>query len=128
MFNYDYIIAISLGAVLGALLRWGIGLVAFPVLGSSLIGTLSVNLIGCFFIGLAYVIFANADYPEVFKLFIIVGFLGSLTTFSTFSLEVVSLIRASNMSLAMLVIAANVIGSLMMTFLGIALAMWVRKG
>lgn len=115
------ILAISLGAAAGACLRWflGLGLNAFfPLIP---LGTLTANLVGGYLIGLAIAFFAQFTQlaPE-WRLFIITGFLGGLTTFSTFSAEMVTLLREGRIFWTGAGIAAHVVGSLVMTFLGMA--------
>lgn len=122
------IVAISFGAALGALLRWQLGLKLnsiFPVLPP---GTLAANLIGGYFIGLAVAYFAQEPNiaPE-WRLLIITGFCGGLTTFSTFSAEVVSLLEDDRLALAMGSIATHVIGSLAMTLAGLASWQWFKN-
>lgn len=115
------IAAISIGAALGALLRWSLGLGLnrlFPLIPP---GTLAANAIGGYLIGVAVAFFANhpALAPE-WRLFVITGFLGGLTTFSTFSAEVVSLLQHGRWLWAAAAIGTHVLGSLCMTLLGIA--------
>ena len=115
------ILVISLGAALGALLRWVLGIKLnsfFPAIPP---GTLSANLVGGYIIGLAVGYFAQT--PEIapeWRLFIITGFCGGLTTFSTFSAEVVTLLQEGRLPIAMAAIAAHVTGSLLMTLAGLA--------
>ncbi len=115
------LLAISLGAALGAVMRWllGLGLNAlFPLIP---LGTLSANLIGGYLIGLALAVFsAQPQLPPEVRLFIITGFLGGLTTFSTFSAEVTSLLQQGRLMWAFGAIAVHVLGSLAMTLLGLA--------
>ena len=115
------ILAISLGAALGALLRWQLGLKLNSIFPALPPGTLAANLIGGYVIGLAVAYFAQAPSiaPE-WRLLIITGFCGGLTTFSTFSAEVVSLLQAHRLAWAMGSIATHVVGSLAMTLAGLA--------
>lgn len=115
------IVAISLGAALGALLRWQLGLRLNTFFPSLPLGTLTANLIGGYIIGLAVAYFAQAPAiaPE-WRLLIITGFCGGLTTFSTFSAEVVNLLQAGRLAWAMGAITAHVAGSLVMTLGGLA--------
>ena len=117
------VIAISIGAALGAVLRWILGLLLNQVFPLVPLGTLLANLLGGYCIGLALGVFASHPgiTPE-WRLFVITGFLGALTTFSTFSAEVVFLLQQQRVLLAMGVIALHVCGSLLMTFLGLASA------
>jgi CrcB protein len=115
------IIAISLGASIGAVLRWLLGVKFnsyFPTLPP---GTLIANLVGGYIIGLAIAYFSQAPgiAPE-WRLLIITGFCGGLTTFSTFSAEVVTLIQQGKITWAMSSIAIHVSGSLIMTLAGLA--------
>ncbi len=122
------IVAISLGASLGAVLRWMLGTslnALFPTIPP---GTLVANLIGGYLIGVAFAVLAQAPglAPE-WRLFIITGFLGGLTTFSTFSLEVTTLLQQGRLWWAGAEIAVHVIGSVSMTLLGIASVALVRQ-
>jgi len=114
------ILAISLGAVIGALLRWQLGLKLNSLFPSLPPGTLTANLIGGYIIGLAVAYFAQApDIAPEWRLLIITGFCGGLTAFSTFSAEVVTLIQAGRLVWAMRSIATHVAGSLAMTLAGL---------
>ena len=122
------VLAICLGASLGALSRWGLSVGLnhlFPVLPP---GTLVANLVGGYFIGVAVALFAQlpAIAPE-WRLFVITGFLGGLTTFSTFSAEVVAALQQGRVGWAAATVAAHVLGSLALTLLGLATpALWQR--
>lgn len=122
------IVVISLGASLGAVLRWLLGLALNSLFPSLPPGTLVANLIGGYLVGLAVAIFAAqpALAPE-WRLLVITGFLGGLTTFSTFSAEVVLLIQQARWSWAVAAIAAHLVGSLSMTMLGIATIGMLRR-
>ena len=112
--------AICLGACVGALARWQLGLwlntgAAIPW------GTLAANLIGGYIIGLALAGFASRpDLSPEWRLLIITGFCGGLTTFSTFSAEVVALIQEGDLGRVLMVVGVHVAGSVAMTLLGIA--------
>ena len=114
------LLSIFIGAGLGALLSWGfsIGLNAvFPMVP---LGTLASNLIGAYLIGVAVVFFtAKAGLPPEWRLFVITGFMGGLTTFSTFSAEVVTLIAQGQSAWALIEAALHVFGSFALTGLGI---------
>ncbi len=114
-------IAISLGAALGALLRWALGVGLNHLWPALPPGTLVANLVGGYLIGLAMVLFAQAPQlaPE-WRLFVITGFLGGLTTFSTFSAEVVIALQQGRPGWAAATIATHVLGSLALTLLGLA--------
>lgn len=121
------IIAISVGGSLGALLRWWLGTTLnahFPTIPP---GTLAANLVGGYVVGLAVAFFAT--YPALapeWRLFVITGFCGGLTTFSTFSAEVVTLLQQGQALWALTAAATHLFGSLLMTFAGIGTMMWIR--
>ncbi|MBF0178679.1 MAG: fluoride efflux transporter CrcB [Magnetococcales bacterium] len=123
------ILAIALGAAVGALLRWGFGLRFNSLLPQLPPGTLLANLIGGYVIGLALAAFAQMPNlaPE-WRLLIITGFCGGLTTFSTFSAEVMTLLQEGRLVWAMTAIAAHVIGSLLATLAGILTWQWLKAG
>jgi CrcB protein len=115
------ILAISLGSALGAVLRWSLGTRLNSLFPDIPPGTLVANLIGGYIVGVAIGYFAQApDISPEWRLFIITGFCGGLTTFSTFSAEVVTLLQAGRLSWAMGAIAVHVSGSLLMTLAGLA--------
>ena len=113
------LIAIGVGAALGAWLRWGFGLMLNAIFPMLPLGTLAANLIGCYLIGIAAeYFFQNTTVPTEARLFIITGFLGGLTTFSTFSVETVTLLLREQYSWAFAIISSHLFGSLVMTVLG----------
>ncbi|WP_448679427.1 fluoride efflux transporter CrcB [Pseudomonas nicosulfuronedens] len=114
------ILAVSLGAALGALLRWVLGLKLNTLLPSMPPGTVVANLVGGYVIGAAIAFFANTPgvAPE-WRLLIITGFCGGLTTFSTFSAEVVVLLQQGRLAWAMGTVATHLAGSLLMTLAGL---------
>ncbi len=114
-------IAIAIGAVLGAWLRYGLGLWLNPVFATVPLGTLAANLVGGYLVGAAVAVFhINAELPPELKLFFVTGFLGALTTFSTFSAEVVHLIQSARYGWAAGAASLHLFGSLVMTLLGFA--------
>lgn len=118
--NASAFLAIGIGAVLGAWLRYGLGLWLNPVFSTMPLGTLAANLVGGYLVGAAVAVFhINADLPPELKLFFVTGFLGALTTFSTFSAEVVHLIQSARYGWAAGSAALHLFGSLAMTGLGI---------
>ncbi len=118
--NFGALIAIGVGAVLGAWLRWGLGLWLNPVFSGVPLGTLAANLIGGYLIGVAVAVFhINVDLSPEFRLFFVTGFLGALTTFSTFSAEVVALIQYGRYGWALGTASLHMFGSLLLTGLGI---------
>jgi CrcB protein len=113
-------LAVGVGAVLGAWLRWGLGIVLNPILPDLPLGTLAANLAGGFIIGLAIEFFAF--YPGVapeWRLAVVTGFLGALTTFSTFSAESVTLLARGQYAWAAVHVGGHLAGSLAMTTVGI---------
>ena len=114
------VLAVGVGAAIGAWLRWWLGILLNPIFPAVPFGTLAANLVGGYLIGLAIAYFSqHANVPPEARLFIITGFLGGLTTFSTFSAETVSLLARNQFSWAMVLISAHLFGSLSMTALGI---------
>ena len=114
------VLAVGVGAAFGAWLRWWLGFLLNPIFPTVPFGTLAANLVGGYLVGLAIAYFSqHANVPPEARLFIITGFLGGLTTFSTFSAETVSLLARSQFSWAMVLISAHLFGSLSMTALGI---------
>jgi len=113
-------LAIGIGAACGAWLRWGLGLWLNPIHADIPHGTLAANLLGGYLIGLAVAWFAQHPglSPE-WRLLIITGFLGGLTTFSTFSAEVFTLLSRAQVAVGLLTVALHVLGSLAMTGLGV---------
>ncbi|KRI45722.1 fluoride efflux transporter CrcB [Acinetobacter radioresistens] len=116
---YLSLLSIALGSVIGAWLRWGISLRFNRVFENIPFGTVIVNLTGAFIIGLAVSFFSNSSISPNYKLFVVTGFCGALTTFSTFSVEIVEFLQASKLEYAISTIAIHVIGSLIFTVLGI---------
>lgn len=116
------VFAICLGACVGALARWGLGLWLNP--GAVIpLGTLAANLIGGYLVGVAVAIFqAMPHLDPVWRLAIITGFLGALTTFSSFSAEVVGMLGQQRYLLGFGTAAMHLFGSLLLTVAGIKTA------
>lgn len=112
-------LAVATGAGTGALLRWWLGAMLNPLFPTVPLGTLAANWLGGFIMGIAMGLIANyqALSPEL-RLFITTGFLGGLTTFSTFSAETVTLFLRTQYGWAFAAIMVHVVGSLAMTLLG----------
>ena len=122
------ILAVSVGAALGALLRWGLGVGLNHLWPALPPGTLVANLVGGYLIGLAMVFFTQVpQLPPEWRLFVITGFLGGLTTFSTFSAEVVLQLQQGRIGWAMATVATHVMGSLALTLVGVATATMLRR-
>jgi CrcB protein len=113
------VLAICLGASAGALARWGLGLWLSPG-GIIPWGTLAANLVGGYLIGIAVAVFqAMPQLDPVWRLALITGFLGGLTTFSSFSAEVINLLMHQRYALALVTAGLHVAGSLLLTVAGI---------
>lgn len=116
------ILCISCGAVFGALGRWGLTYSFNSLFSTFAFGTLLANLIGCFLIGVLMAFFwQHPQINDLWKLFLVTGFLGAFTTFSSFSIEVIELLMSDKWGGALSVIAFHLIGGLMSTTLGILL-------
>ena len=122
------VLAISIGASFGAVSRWLLGLgfnALFPTIPP---GTLLANLLGGYLIGIAVSFFAaNPHLPPEWRLLVITGFLGGLTTFSTFSAEVTTLLQQGRLLWAGGAIAVHVVGSLLMTLLGMVTMSFLQR-
>jgi len=117
-------ISIFIGAGLGALLRWWFNLRLNATFEHIPLGTLTANLVGGYLIGVAAAFFMiRADLPPQWRLFVMTGFMGGLTTFSTFSVEVVSLMARMEFGWALGLAAVHLVGSLVLTALG----MWTIR-
>jgi len=113
--------AVGVGAMLGAWARWGLGTWLNPVLPNLPLGTLVANLGGGYLVGIAVAFFsANASISPEWRLACITGFLGALTTFSTFSAESVQLLQQSKYFAAGLHSGAHLLGAILATGLGFA--------
>lgn len=114
------IFVIFCGAGLGALLRAGFNFLTVSAASTIPLGTFISNMVGGYLIGLAVAFFGNNPQlsPE-WRLLVITGFLGGLTTFSSFSAEVVALIQRGELTWALGTALLNLLGSIVLTFLGI---------
>ena len=113
------VLAICIGACIGALARWGLGLWLSPG-GWIPWGTLAANLIGGYLVGLCVAVFqALPQLDPLWRLALVTGFLGALTTFSSFSAEVVGMLLQERFALALGTASVHLVGSLLLTFAGI---------
>ena len=121
-------VAVAVGGMLGCLLRWVLAIFLnryFPAIPP---GTLAANLIGCYIIGMALAFFAAyPTFAPEWRLLVTTGFCGGLTTFSTFSAEIVVLLQSGRTMWAFGAVAAHLLGSLLMTFAGIASVVWLKN-
>jgi CrcB protein len=121
------VFAVSVGGTLGCLFRWWLGTQfnsLFPTLPP---GTLAANLIGGNIVGVAIAFFATfTAVPTEWRIFVITGFFGGLTTFSTFSAELFQLLQQGRTAWACGEAAVHLFGSLTMTELGAGTVYWVR--
>jgi fluoride exporter len=127
MWGWKSIVAVALGAALGALLRWVLSVwlnASYPAIPP---GTLLSNLIGGYIVGIAIALFATSTLPLEWRLFVITGFCGGLTTFSTFSAELVIQLQQGRMLWAMAAAAVHLAGSVVMTFAGLGTVFLARK-
>ncbi len=119
--------AVGVGAALGAWLRWFLGVALNGMFPSLPPGTLVANLVGGFLIGIAVeVLSTRAGLPPEWRLFAVTGFLGGLTTFSTFSAEAVGLLSKGQPGWALVHIATHLFGSLVLTLAGIQLVRMIQ--
>ena len=116
------VFAICLGACVGALARWQLGLWLNHPHAFMPWGTLAANLIGGYLVGLILAWAHHAELAPFWRLMLVTGFLGALTTFSSFSAEVVEMMLADRWGQALTTIALHLLGSLTMTFVGIRTA------
>ncbi|MCA4901075.1 MAG: fluoride efflux transporter CrcB [bacterium] len=116
------LLAVGIGAALGAWLRWAFALLWNPLFQPVPLGTLAANLVGGLLIGATWELLGrNAGWPPEVRLFLVTGFLGGLTTFSTFSAETVGLLERGDFAWAGALVALHVCGSLAATVAGIAI-------
>ena len=119
--TFNGLLAVGAGAAIGAWLRWWLSAALNPLLPSLPLGTLAANLVGGYLIGVAFAAFTHfqALAPEA-RLFVVTGFLGGLTTFSTFSAETAELIGRAQYGWTAALLLGHVAGSVCMTFAGMA--------
>lgn len=114
------VVSICLGASLGALARWGLGLWLSHPGGLLPWGTLAANLLGAYLVGVCVAVFqALPQLDPAWRLLLVTGFLGGLTTFSSFSAEVVGLLLQQRLGLALATAGVHLCGSLLLTWVGV---------
>ncbi|MBK1902247.1 MULTISPECIES: fluoride efflux transporter CrcB [Burkholderia] len=118
---YQSVLAVAIGGALGSLLRWALGLRLNGLFPELALGTLAANVIAGYIIGVAIAFFSRVpEIPSEWRLFVITGMMGGLSTFSTFSAEVAAHLQEGRLGWAAGEIAIHVGSSLIMTLLGIA--------
>ena len=118
--NFGSWIAVGGGAAVGAWLRWGLGMALNPIFPTVPLGTLSANLLAGFLMGIAMeLVTRNVAMPTEVRLLMTTGFLGGLSTFSTFDAEIVTLLSRKEYLWGSMALAGHVIGSVALTVLGI---------
>ncbi|MBD9096132.1 MAG: fluoride efflux transporter CrcB [Haemophilus parainfluenzae] len=117
---FQSIFLVSAGAAIGASLRWGLGLWLNSLFSSIAFGTLVANFIGCFLMGILLAAFWTfPQFSPEWRLFLVTGFLGALTTFSSFSGEVIELFFKEEWGNGLFVLVSHLVGCLIFTVLGI---------
>ena len=117
---FQTIFLVSAGAAIGASLRWGLGLWLNSLFSSLAFGTLLANFIGCFLMGILLAAFWTfPQFSPEWRLFLVTGFLGALTTFSSFSGEVIELFFKEEWVYGLFVLVNHLVGCLIFTVLGI---------
>ena len=120
MFSLTNFLIVGLAAAMGAWLRWGIGYLLFLLYPGLPLGTLALNLLGGFVMGLsiAYFQVTTTQLSEEFKLFINIGFLGGLTTFSAYTSDIFSFLQKGEVQTSFFFLIGHVFGALAMAYVG----------
>jgi fluoride exporter len=120
--------AVAVGAVMGAWLRWTLSLWLNRHAEALPWGTFAANMLGGYLVGLVLgLVAANPEWPPFWRLLIVTGFLGGLTTFSTFSAETIAFIEEGRLGMAVSYAGLSLAGSLVLTFLGLLTAQQLRS-
>ena len=119
----NQILAIAAGGAVGSVMRYAVSTGVYSMLGRNFpYGTLAVNVIGSFLMGLLFVLMVERlDMSAVWRMAVLVGFLGAFTTFSTFSIETVNLLQGGDFLRALLNIVISVVFCLVATWIGFRL-------
>lgn len=114
------LLSVFIGGGIGSILRYLVSFLSKKLFLIPIIGTFAVNIIGCFFIGCVSSLLINKTdiVPETLRLFIVVGFLGGLTTFSTFNIEAFEFIKAGKILYGLMYMFLSCLFGLLFTFLG----------
>ena len=120
MFNLTNFLVVGVAAAVGAWLRWGVGYLLYLLYPTLPLGTLAVNLLGGFLMGLSIAYFqtTTSNISEELKLFINVGFLGGLTTFSAYTSDIFSFLQKGEVQTSFLFLVSHVFGALIMAYVG----------
>ncbi|MFQ0971357.1 fluoride efflux transporter CrcB [Gilliamella sp. ESL0232] len=121
------ILAISVGSVAGGLMRWFLSLKLNVIAFTIPLGTLLSNLVAGYIIGFAIAFFNHSNLSAEWRLLVITGFCGGLSTFSSFSAEVVNFLQDGRIYWGLATILIHVIGSVLMTYLGILSYQYLRS-
>ena len=120
-------LAVVIGGALGCVSRWLLGMALIMIFPAIPPGTLVANLLAAYLVGLALAFFgAHPELPPQWRLLVITGFLGGLSTFSSFSGEVVQLMRHDRLGMACAAMTLHLGGSLLLTFAGMATTSLLR--
>ena len=127
MFSPLHFVVIAIGATLGAWLRWTLGVWLNRHADQLPWGTLAANMLGGYLVGLVVgLIAAHPEWPPFWRFMVVTGFLGGLTTFSTFSAETVAFIEEGRVMMALSYSGVSLLGSLGLTVLGLLTAQALR--
>ena len=120
MFNFSNFLIVGFAAAIGAWLRWVIGYLLYVLYPGLPLGSLAVNLLGGFLMGMSIAYFQTiaSVLNEELKLFINIGFLGGLTTFSAYTSDIFSFLQKGEVQASFLFLVSHVFGALIMAYIG----------